>query len=297
MNPEPSFDSRTRGSPDDFEADWQDALRTKDSRWLVYPDASAHDQVSLMEAVKARQVVETLRRHGIASGRTLEYGCGAAGMSIYLANRGFDAVALDLSESALKIARANVERHATGNRRIKLLAGDTLGLPFEDGAFDVVMSFGLLEHFDVATLHILLGEVTRVLRPGGVFVADIIPAGFNARAVGTAVNLVGALVARVLAGKVGELAAVRDAYLSHYYETALSPADWRDALAIHGLREITVKVCRPFPLLAISGSAERAYVNALRAMLPLWRRFDDSTLPFKHRWGWMYLASGVRAVD
>ena len=62
-------------------------------------------------------------------------------------------------------ARAGVPGHAA--------FGDVRALPFADGALSVVLSGGLLEHFrDPAPV---IREMARVLRPGGLFYADIVP--------------------------------------------------------------------------------------------------------------------------
>ena len=49
--------------------------------------------------------------------------------------------------------------------------GDGTSLPFQDGAFDRVFSFGSLEHF--LDLHRGLGEAFRVLKPGGLAVVVV----------------------------------------------------------------------------------------------------------------------------
>jgi len=54
-----------------------------------------------------------------------------------------------------------------------LLSGDAARLPFRDGAFDLVLSGGLLEHFEEPRT--VVSEMVRLLRPGGVFYADVVP--------------------------------------------------------------------------------------------------------------------------
>lgn len=57
--------------------------------------------VSLLEWVKAQQVLALLDARGIQDARVLEYGCGAPGMSVFLKERGFSTYAVDLSLDAL----------------------------------------------------------------------------------------------------------------------------------------------------------------------------------------------------
>jgi SAM-dependent methyltransferase len=285
--------SRAAGSTDEFEREWAEALRTRDPRWFTYPDRRRGDQVSLQEWVKARQVLSVLRRHGVTSGTVLEYGCGSAGMAIFLREHGYRAHGADLSERALTVAQINDRTHRPAGPPLPLYAANSLALPLADGAYDATMSFGLLEHFESSSLDALLREVVRVTRPGGVFVADIIPARLNARALGNAVNAAGATLAHALGGRWADARAAPGRYFGHYYETSTGPEGWAEALRRHGLRDVRVDVCRPFPPLAISGMPERLYVELMRSLLPLWRRFDGSSSALARRWGWMYLASGV----
>lgn len=50
-------------------------------------------------------------------------------------------------------------------------------MPFEDKTFDLVLSFGVLEHFK--DIDKPIKEMVRVLKPGGVFFADIVPEKFS----------------------------------------------------------------------------------------------------------------------
>lgn len=65
---------------------------------------------------------------------------------------------------------------ARAARRFPSLAGglataDFRALPFQDGAFDLIVSPSSLDHFDSASgLHSALSELTRVLAPGGVMI-------------------------------------------------------------------------------------------------------------------------------
>lgn len=51
--------------------------------------------------------------------------------------------------------------------RVDLRVADATKLPFEDGSFELVFSFHMLEH--VTSPHLALTEMRRVLRPGGGF--------------------------------------------------------------------------------------------------------------------------------
>lgn len=91
---------------------------------------------------------------------------------------------IDLSDNVLAFARRNFEMNASRpdwqvNTRFD--KGDALQLPYSDSSFDVVMSFGLLEHF--SAIENPIAEQMRVLRPD-LFLADIVTARFSVDSIG-----------------------------------------------------------------------------------------------------------------
>ena len=69
---------------------------------------------------------------------------------------------LDLTPRAVQYTKARLEAY---ERQSRLLVGDAEQLPFADASFDLVYSWGVLHHSpDTAAA---VGEVARVLRPGG----------------------------------------------------------------------------------------------------------------------------------
>jgi SAM-dependent methyltransferase len=97
-----------------------------------------------------------------SSGRLLEVGCGIGVDSIQLAKCGFDVTAVDLTESALHVAREFAVRRGV---EIDFRLGNAEKLEFPDGTFDAVYSFGVLHH--TPDIDAAVDEVHRVLRPGG----------------------------------------------------------------------------------------------------------------------------------
>jgi SAM-dependent methyltransferase len=90
--------------------------------------------------------------------RLLDLASGEAGVLEAARGRGLEAVALDLSILALRRARDRAPGAV-------VLAGDGERLPFADGAFERVLCFGSLEHFDDPAAG--AREVARVLAPAG----------------------------------------------------------------------------------------------------------------------------------
>jgi glycosyltransferase involved in cell wall biosynthesis/SAM-dependent methyltransferase len=94
--------------------------------------------------------------------RTLELGSGTGELSAALALAGRVPTCLDFSAASLAFAREVFGR--VGREGAFTQADVTTTLPFADGAFDVVWSSGLLEHFDPATQARIVAESARVAR-------------------------------------------------------------------------------------------------------------------------------------
>jgi SAM-dependent methyltransferase len=93
--------------------------------------------------------------------RVLDAGCGTGGMLAWLVRyAGNNRVAgIDLSATALDFCRRAHDQ---------LAQGSIAELPFADASFDLVTSFDVLQHvFDKKDVP-AIGELYRVLRPGGV---------------------------------------------------------------------------------------------------------------------------------
>ena len=109
--------------------------------------------------------VEKLARER-PNGRVLDLGCGTGAVTLRLAERGLRVNGVDHSPEMLELARAKAaERGLAG--RIELETGDVRELRFGDAEFDGVTCQGLLHHLE--DIDPCLGELTRVLNPGGRF--------------------------------------------------------------------------------------------------------------------------------
>ena len=96
-----------------------------------------------------------------AAGKTLEVAVGT-GLNLPLYAPDVDLVGLDLSAEMLEIAR---RRARDLGRDVELREGDAHDLPFENDTFDsVVCTYSLC---NIPDPHRALGEMKRVLRPGG----------------------------------------------------------------------------------------------------------------------------------
>ena len=108
------------------------------------------------------------KQWGVSGGSVLDMGTGTGVLAIAFAERipAASVVGLDLSAVALEVARENAQKSPVSSR-VSFEEGNAEDMPFEDDAFDLVISSN--------TLHLLrnpvrmFNEIQRVLKPGGRF--------------------------------------------------------------------------------------------------------------------------------
>ncbi len=99
----------------------------------------------------------------------LEVGCGGGIFCEEIARMGFDTTGIDPFAQSLQIAIKHAE---TSGLEINYKQGTGEALPFRDSSCDVVFCCDVLEH--VRDLPKVISEISRVLKPGGVFCYDTI---------------------------------------------------------------------------------------------------------------------------
>jgi 2-polyprenyl-6-hydroxyphenyl methylase/3-demethylubiquinone-9 3-methyltransferase len=108
----------------------------------------------------------------------LEVGCGGGILCEEIAATGFKTFGIDPSKQS--IATANEHAAETG-LKIEYLLGTGEALPFRDKMFDTVFCCDVLEH--VQDLPRVISEISRVLKPGGIFIYDTFNRTFLSRLV------------------------------------------------------------------------------------------------------------------
>lgn len=95
--------------------------------------------------------------------RVLEVGCGIGTDLVRFARGGAVVTGIDLSTTAIGLARQNLSLHDLTAQELRVGNGEAL--PYGDGAFDVVYAHGVVQY--TANPARLIQECHRVLKPGG----------------------------------------------------------------------------------------------------------------------------------
>jgi len=152
----------------------------------------AHDPETLANRRQILQREARLRRFGYDSpaairfvlaaalplgGKVLEIGTGKGRFLIPLARHVKTVTSVDVSAEEQRCARLNA-RYAGVEKKIRFVRRDAGRLPWEAGAFDAAVSMNAMHH--IAHFKRVLGEMVRVVRPGGkIVLADFSPRGFQ----------------------------------------------------------------------------------------------------------------------
>lgn len=117
---------------------------------------------------REKYVVHLKRMHAyfaaawLAQGRTvLDLGCNIGEGSAILSGTAEKVVGVDVSGTVIAAAKRRYSELP-----IEFLLVDGVRLPFADDSFDLVASFQVIEH--IVDQNIFIGELRRVLRPGGI---------------------------------------------------------------------------------------------------------------------------------
>jgi 2-polyprenyl-3-methyl-5-hydroxy-6-metoxy-1,4-benzoquinol methylase len=110
--------------------------------------------------------------------RVLEVGCGVGTESVFMAIRGMNVSAVDLSENAIALSKQLAAFYGVN---ADFQQGDATKLTFPEQTFDAVCDQGVFHHLKDEERDVYAKELARVLKPGGLLVlrcfSDKIPGG------------------------------------------------------------------------------------------------------------------------
>lgn len=213
--------------------------------------------------------------------KMLEVGCGTAFVSLYFAKHGALVTCLDTNKKVLSISEHNFKSE---NARGTFVLGDAEKLPFKDNTFDVVSSFGLMEHFPDPTK--VFNEMVRVTKKDGLFFADIVPNRFSIQSLGNLFNLFASFLYGIVRGRPldGWNRGMRN-LRPLYYESSIGWREYKNYIERAGIRKVTIVGNRPFPRLTLPRSLDKLYASIIKLTMPYWRWFDTKSGSFGLFWG------------
>lgn len=111
-------------------------------------------------------LVNVIEKGIVAPDRALDLCCGLGTNPIYLAKKGFEVIAMDISDRAVEIAKkkAIMEKVA-----ILFLVADFLHLPFLRDNFNFIFDFGCFHHVNPKYRTNFIEQVHSVLKLNGVY--------------------------------------------------------------------------------------------------------------------------------
>jgi SAM-dependent methyltransferase len=131
------------------------------------------------QAVYQRQVAllvrltEWILKKQPSAAEVLDWGCGKGHNSYLLKKAGFQVTSCDKRDSS-DDSSFGQEVPILQEKDIRVIPLEqAVQLPFQDRAFDIVSSFGVLEHVE-RDLDSMV-EIRRILRPGGIFFVTFLP--------------------------------------------------------------------------------------------------------------------------
>ena len=116
-------------------------------------------------------LVEFVTSDGVTPGSTLEIGAGTGTNSIWMAERSFDVLGVDVAPLAVERAQAKMEGRAL---RCRFAAWDFLAAPPPGGPFQFVFDRGCFHVFDEpGAREQFATQVAAILEPGGLWLSLI----------------------------------------------------------------------------------------------------------------------------
>lgn len=114
------------------------------------------------------ELVRLVEEQIIRRGSVIDLGCGTGADAVFLAKRGFDVTAVDISPIAIERARARAEQH---DALIRFVLGDALKFGQTAGTFDFVFDRGFYHAIRQTNLTGFLDMLWRITRPGTIYLS------------------------------------------------------------------------------------------------------------------------------
>jgi ubiquinone/menaquinone biosynthesis C-methylase UbiE len=187
--------------------------------------------------------------------RAVDLGAGTGLLSLSLAPRVRELVAVDISERML--ARLDDAAVADGIHNVETLEADLRRLPLEDESATLVVSNYAFHHLDDAGKELALAETRRILRPGGrLVICDMMfSLSLEPRDRRLVVEKIVALLKR---GPAGVLRILRNAFrvATGRWEQPAAPETWERMLVARGFENVRIELLEHEAAVAVASRPE-----------------------------------------
>ncbi|MGQ9411408.1 class I SAM-dependent methyltransferase [Mycolicibacterium gilvum] len=112
--------------------------------------------------------IATLIEDGKVHGEVLDAGCGEAAVSMYLAERGFTVVGLDVSPTGIELAREEAARRGLSNTTFEV--ADISAFTGYDGRFGTIIDSTLFHSMPVELREGYQQSIVRAAAPGATYI-------------------------------------------------------------------------------------------------------------------------------
>lgn len=157
----------------DKRAEWDKSYENRDN-FVFYPAEEVIRFVS--KFIRKRVGLKEFRdiAPSSAEGRVLDLGCGIGRHVIYCHDMGLQAYGVDLSDTAVCVAREWGGGRGLPEPERRIRQGDIRHLPWNDGFFRYAVSHGVLDSMPFEIARAGCVELARVMTVGGLFYCDLI---------------------------------------------------------------------------------------------------------------------------
>lgn len=149
----PVFAEVTENRNEEWESYWQGQ---KSGGGLLYEVVAAFYRKFIIKPA----LNHFIRKHFRNGCRLLHAGCGSGQVDVDICNQ-YEITGLDISINSL-----NMYNKVTKGKA-KLLHGNILEIPVSDRMYEGIYNLGVMEHFTVDEIRLIMNEFRRVLKPGG----------------------------------------------------------------------------------------------------------------------------------
>jgi ubiquinone/menaquinone biosynthesis C-methylase UbiE len=283
------MDERQRQTNDYFSRVWRDRLHA-DTNPAAQPNLDLEWHMATWKSVMAFWA-EIFTDFAPGKG-VLECG-GATGLfPLYMAKAGWKFTITDITREGLVLARSRLMAADVPGRFAR---ADVCSLPFDNASFDVVTSHGLLDLFP--DIRLPIREMTRVLKPGGLFTASAYPKRPSVQALADLALPVGRLMRRVVrASRRQSRVEARDHQYA-LFRNDYPVEEYVKACREAGLSDVVATGVLPFPRVRLPARLQRGYIRLIREVEALSLSFNRSRAWWTANWGLMLALYGVKKSE